>query len=237
MTSLKKDRSAGSRRRFVLKQSLGTSAGILESLESLDLELTGNIHEEFEKGFDLVNELAATLGRKFAVAEEAMIQMEMEMVPEIEHPESEYDYKDDEDNIKAGGKTGDATDKAKDAPKGNVKAESEELEEDCEEHIDMSDEMVNLRLEAQDAMDKLKTHAISPKEAGDILRDMVQYMGGAMKAYMDLAQGIGKYAYAGVGAPRPDAHMIAKDRMKHNYIGKDELDTEPASPEQYRDRT
>jgi hypothetical protein len=108
------------------------------------------------------------------------------------------------------------------------------------EDIDLTNqELTMIRMEAQDAMDNLKTHVISPKEAGTILRDMVGYLGGAMKTYMDLARNIGKYAYAGVGAPPPNTEMIRNNvsQQGHNYIGRDDLDSEPASPEVYRQRT
>lgn len=249
LSSLKKGRSAGPRRRFVLKQAMGESVDLLNSLKELNLEMTGNIYETLEDGFLNVDQLAATLGRKFAVVEE--------MLP-VEHPESEYDYEDGDDNVKSGGKTGDATDSAKDAPSGNVMSKDDHPESpaprgnvkfeqdddydmkdqeddsgDKKISVDMTDEMFNFRLEAQDALDAMKTHVISPEEAGNILRDMVQYLGGAMKMYMDLAKNIGQYAYAGVGAPRPNPEMV-KDNVSqqgHNYAGQDDLDKVGIKPE------
>jgi len=263
ITALRGKKKAGHRRRFSLEQDINDTAYAVDILEGI--ELKGNIYEELAEGFMRVDEVATLLSRKFSVCEEILEQLEIDLgedVP-IEHPESEYDYEDpDAPNYIDPRKTGDATDSAKDAPKGNIASKDDHPEagtpkgnvkfEDCdhdddddddddddmEESVDMPSEMIMLRMEAQDALDKLATHVISPAEAGNILRDMVGYLGGAMKSYMDLAKDIGSYAYAGIDLPGEYTGGVDQDSgAGHNYIGKDDLDTEPASPQQYTQRT
>jgi len=264
ITALRGNKKAGSRRRFQLKNDIHECQDLNESLEGLDLSRGWDLFEEVERGFGLVDQFSGVLVRKFAVAEEALRGLEEGSIP-VEHPDSEFGYDEEPENTKKGGKTGDATDSAGDAPKGNVKSnddhpdhktpkgnvkfeadgddedddDEDDEDEEKNESIDMPSEMVMLRLEAQDALDKMKTHVISPSEAGSILRDMVTYLGGAMKTYMDLASGISKYAYAGIGAPG-DYGVSVKDNTDqtgHNYIGKDDLGAEKPGPSQYTQRT
>jgi len=261
ITALRGTKSAGPRRRF----SLENNEELLNTFESIDLK--GNAHEGLIEGFMRIDEVATLLSRKFSVCDEIIDQLESELFGEegipVEHPDSEYDYENpDAPNYIAPGKTGDVTDTAKDAPKGNIASkddhpqvktpagnvkfemdgdseddDEDDDDDDMEESVDMPSEMIMLRMEAQDALAKLKTHVISPAEAGAILKDMVGYLGGAMKTYMDLAKDIGQYAYAGVDQPGEYTGGVNIDTAKHNYIGKDGLENEPASPAQYTQRT
>lgn len=251
---LKGGRSAGTRKRFALAASSEKLANLMESITDVDLELTGNVHEELERGFANVDAVASMLCRKFAIIEE------MEHGLPVEHPESEYGEEGDE-NMKDGGKTGDATDSASDAPKGNithgddhpdhktpkgnVKFEGEEYDDDEDDDDDddsdsdemeeskfSSVDMAQLRAEASDSMDKLKTHVISPAEAGVILKDMVTYLGGAMKSYMDLAKSVAKNAYPGEDMPMDVGHNVKDnvDQAGHEYIGKDQPEDADGNP-------
>jgi len=104
--------------------------------------------------------------------------------------------------------------------------------------VDLSYEMARLRTEAEDVMQKLKTSVLSPAQAGSFVQDMVIYLGGAMKAYLDLAAQVTKEyqqgGYAGqggsveVGASVPDNDSVKK------YAGREQPADAGESPEIYK---
>lgn len=104
--------------------------------------------------------------------------------------------------------------------------------------VDLSYEMARLRTEAEDVMQKLKTSVLSPAQAGSFVQDMVIYLGGAMKAYLDLAAQVTKEyqqgGYAGqggsveVGASVPDTDTVKK------YAGREQPADAGESPEIYK---
>lgn len=133
-----------------------------------------------------------------------------------------------------------------DADDGEVELDFDLPDEDdgeeeipMEGRIDLSYEMAKLRTEAEDVLAKMKTSVLSPEAASAIVRDMVTYLGGAMKAYLDLSTEIsGEYnqaGYAGQGAPEDvGAGPDTENGQPKKYVGKDEPADAGVSPEIYK---
>lgn len=104
--------------------------------------------------------------------------------------------------------------------------------------VDLSYEMARLRTEAEDVMQKLKTSVLSPAEAGSFVKDMVIYLGGAMKAYLDLAAQVTKEyqqgGYAGQGAPEAVGASVDDTDQVKKYAGKEVPADAGVSPEIYK---
>lgn len=104
--------------------------------------------------------------------------------------------------------------------------------------IDLSFEMAKLRTEADDVLAKMKTSVLSPQQAASVVADMVQYLGGAMKAYLDLASqvmsGYQQGGYAGQGAPGEEKAAPEDNKNDNKYIGKDPPADAGVSPEIYK---
>lgn len=111
--------------------------------------------------------------------------------------------------------------------------EDEEDEEDAEveESRGLEHDLMQLRLEAEDVLDKMKTSVLSPDVAADVLKDMVAYLGGALKSYMDLAASIAPYAYAGQGAPAPVGQGVVPAEGGNKYAGQDAPNAETKQPD------
>ena len=104
--------------------------------------------------------------------------------------------------------------------------------------VDLSYEMSRLRTEAEDVMQKLKTSVLSPADAGQFVKDMVSYLGGAMKAYLDLAAQISSEytagGYAGQGAPADAAGKVDDNGNVNKYAGVEIPAEAGESPEIYK---
>lgn len=125
LAKMKGDKTAGPRRRFVLSTGLSKQATMLESISKSKLlfESKQNDRKTLKtllESFRNVAGLAGVMARKFSIMEDTIALVEADMGLPVEHPDSEYGYIDPSFNAKEGGKEGDATDYAKDAPKGNV---------------------------------------------------------------------------------------------------------------------
>lgn len=104
--------------------------------------------------------------------------------------------------------------------------------------VSLSYEMAKFCTEAEDVLAKMKTSVLSPSDAAAIVKDMVVFLGGAMKAYLDIAtQVAGEYeqgGYAGQGAP-VDVKDAPEDNGNDNkYAGKDSPPDAGESPEIYK---
>jgi hypothetical protein len=117
----------------------------------------------------------------------------------------------------------------------DLKEEGEENSEDDEKElpesksfkrIDLSYEMAKLRTESEEVFSKLKTSVLSPSDAASVVSDMVVYLGGAMKAYIDLAAQISKQyqqgGYVGQGDLAASEGSPEDSKTDKRYVGKDD---------------
>jgi hypothetical protein len=104
--------------------------------------------------------------------------------------------------------------------------------------VDLSYEMARLRTEAEDVMQKLKTSVLSPAQAGSFVQDMVIYLGGAMKAYLDLAAQVTKEyqqgGYAGQGGSVEVGTSVPDNDSVKKYAGREQPADAGESPEIYK---
>jgi len=104
--------------------------------------------------------------------------------------------------------------------------------------VDLSYEMAKLRTEAEDVLAKMKTSVLTPADAASIVKDMVIYLGGAMKAYIDLAAQVSSQyqqgGYAGQGQPADETNAPDDNKNVNKYVGQEAPPEAGHSPEIYK---
>jgi hypothetical protein len=104
--------------------------------------------------------------------------------------------------------------------------------------VDLSYEMAKLRTEAEDVLAKMKTSVLSPADAASIVKDMVIYLGGAMKAYIDLAAQVSSQyqqgPYAGEGELQQEPAAPEDNKNVNKYVGQEAPPEAGHSPEIYK---
>lgn len=104
--------------------------------------------------------------------------------------------------------------------------------------VDLSYEMAKLRTEAEDVLAKMKTSVLSPADAASIVKDMVVYLGGAMKAYIDLAAQVSNQyqqgGYAGQGQPNDETAAPEDNKNVNKYAGQEAPPEAGHSPEIFK---
>lgn len=108
------------------------------------------------------------------------------------------------------------------------------LDEMVDAPFDSSSLMIEtseVRLEAADVLDRMTTSTMSAADSAAVLKDMVNFLGGALKAYMDIAKDLPKSAYIGWDEAKEEKEVPEKAEGGHSYIGQDEPNKEKTKPE------
>lgn len=227
LKSMKRGRKAGIRKRFALTTSADRFGNLLESIKQFKFDLPADQikQEELIKVLESTGGLATELRDKFDVIESIMAEMEMDglieelVAEEAAALEEGYDLAGEEEGVEE-----DCDDMDDD--------DDDDDDDDMEESLHMGDEMESLREETVQIMDKLNKSVLSPAEAMSALKDMVDYLSGAMKMYMDVATELApkmmpkEYEQPG-GAPKPVPVSVG-DKEAKPHIG---VDMPPAEKE------
>lgn len=138
---------------------------------------------------------------------------EVEEAEESPVEDGELDFLDDEGESEEGEEfEGDEDEEDDDSVYGG---------EDFQESRRISDNLRTLMTEAEDILSKFKTDVLSPSDAESILRDMVSYLGGAIKTFIDVAKGIEKYSYAGKDDPESNTVKPENQTGDRKVVGQD----------------
>lgn len=186
LKAMKRGRKAGIRKRFSLTTSAERFGNLMESIKSFNFAIPADQlkQEELIKVLESTQGLATELRDKFDVVESLMAEMEMDhLIEEMLAEEAADEAQLDESTELGEGEVAEGCDEDDD-----YDDEDDDDDDDMEEaNLHMGDEMESLREETVQIIDKLNKSVLSPAEAMSALKDMVDYLGGAMKMYMDVA--------------------------------------------------
>lgn len=191
VAKMKKGKKAGPRRQFRLVTGLEKKATMLESFEtSMFLNATP---EQFVESFKNIAAVATTLSRKFALIEDILAEEEKELGLPVMDPDSALGAEKEVSNVKAGDKTGDATEYAPGSSEGEAPAKVEQVEDPAApegkkkpEDLPEGEEMDHAMAEEDDMMDEGcddEDMEMEEDEAGDL--DMKESTKAAILAQLE----------------------------------------------------
>lgn len=241
LKAMKRGRKAGIRKRFQLSSRADAFGNLLESIKAFNFDMPADQikQEELIKVLESTGGLAAQLGEKFDVIESLMVEMEMNDLIEELIAEEQETLSEATDSTQ-----GDVYDTVAECDDDmmeddDMDDDEDDSDDDMEEDIHMGDEMESIKEETVQIIDKLNKSVLSPAEAMSALKDMVDYLGGAMKMYMDVAKElapkmdikhIGEQPAAvttGVGDKEAKPHIgeappppVGEDPVKAGEVGK-----------------
>jgi len=224
---LKRGKSAGPRRRFILKMGIEQASNLLEQTKSFGFLMEAK-EVQFADLLEGIKEASLSLADALDEADAFMITVDD---LDTDQGEEGYDWIDANQD-------------------GEYEPEEQEDEEECEDCDDEckwldvceSKELRRLAEDAEAAFKDLSKGINTPEEMKKIITAMVQYLGGALETYTALAQEIKDYVgkteepamtegevkspkveaeQVGEGAPKEVEQSVKPEKVEAPVLGKD----------------
>jgi hypothetical protein len=221
LKALKRGRSAGIRRRFRLATGLEQFANLIEQLQNSQITLAEGVDntEMIMKALESIEKMSAQMAEHFDEIETFMEDQELvELAEELmslddleEACSDDMDEEDDmDDEDEDSEEVDESTELDTDEPVVTDEVETEEGD------VHMGEELRNLHAESVSIMDQMKKSVLSPSDAMAAMNDMLKYLSGAMKMYMDLAKEMNVMSneYVGQGAPKENPVSVGDKEVK-----------------------
>jgi hypothetical protein len=196
---LKKTRSAGARKRFVVT-GMELCGAIQESLSGFLASLNESTPtlEEMVDAFESINQFASNL-------DESLCCVEIDLIESAKEPKDDYKHVGDDlgDTDKEGSEVTDP--EAKDHEHMGDKfdwsafeKEGDDVEDDtAHRYAGLHADLETMKEDVDEVLSRLKKHVLSPADASSVLSDMTKFLNGAMKIFHNLSKDIKKNKYVG----------------------------------------